>query len=97
VQRIDGSDHAGVARDLYKAQQSNNDKPRERDRAKHLPNLGSSVTLEKEQHDQNHDCDGHHVRLKQWCRYTQPFYRAKYGDGWRNDAIAVQESGAEKS
>jgi hypothetical protein len=95
VERIDGGQHRRIARDLQRPEHRQDREPEQGDRPEHGTDTGRAEPLAGEQRDEDGDRDRHDVGLQHRRRHAQAFHRAKDRDGRRDDAVTVQERGAE--
>jgi hypothetical protein len=58
--------------------------------------LGRAATLDPEQRDQDAQRNRHDVGRKHRCRHLQPLHRREHRDGRRDQAVAVEQRGAEQ-
>ena len=91
VGRIKGRKHPWVGKHVNGTGRANNQKPCGHYRAEQCGDLRRSVTLDREQPDENDDGDGHDVGLEQGSDQLQPF------DGRKTDIAGVMRASPKNS
>ena len=95
TQRVEGREDRRMLRDLHCAGDREHREPDDDDRTEQLADGGRSIALAEEEADDHGHRDRQHVGLERRRDRLQPFHRAEHRDRRRDDAVAVEERGAE--
>jgi hypothetical protein len=95
MQRADRTQDLGVTHDLRHAERGDGEEPGERDGPEEAANARGATLLHGEQGEQHHQRDGHHVVPEVRRDHLQAFHRREHRDGRRDDAVAIEQRGAE--
>ncbi len=82
--------------DLDRAEQTDRGEPDQHDRAEDAADPRGAVFLEGKEQDQEDERRGHHVGLESRRRDPEAFGGAEDGDRGRDDAVAIEQRGAEE-
>jgi hypothetical protein len=96
VARIDGEQHLGTARDTDDAEHGDGHEPQQHDRAEGAAHDRRSAVLDGEQSDQDRDRHRQHIGLEDRGADIEPFQRAEHRDRRGDDAVAIDQRGAEQ-
>ena len=91
----EGPQHLRRLDDLLEAQHEQHDEPDQRDRAEPAADARGAEALHGEQGDQHADGDGQHHRVQRRRRHLEALDGAQHGDGGREQAVAVEQGGAQ--
>ena len=83
--------------DLDRAEGPDRREPDEHDGAEDAPHPPRPVALAEEQEKEEHEREGQDVVLELGRRHLEPLGRAQHRDRRRDDAVAVEEGGAEQA
>ena len=92
---IERFQHLRVVQDADETQHPDGPKPHHHDGSKRLSNGASPPTLNSEKTYQNHNSDGHRIRLEEFGRDIETFHCTQNRNGRGDDAVAINERGAE--
>ena len=94
IQRVKGSEHARVLRDMPYTQRGDTHKPQQHDGAKSLADIRSAIALHKKQRRQNPQSHGQHIFLEFVVDDREAFHCRQHRNRWRYHAIAIKQTGA---
>ncbi len=97
VNRVQPGEDPGLLEDAVEPQPADDEEPHGHDGAEEGPDPRRPPALEEEQGDEEDHGDGHHVGLEEGRGDLQPLHRAHDRDGGRDDAVPVEEGGAEEA
>jgi hypothetical protein len=89
--------HRRVAQDVHHAERRERDEPDTGDRPEADADARRAMALDPEQCDQDAQRDRHDVVREQRRRDFQAFDRRQHRDGRRDQAVAVEQRGAEQA
>ena len=95
MDRVEGVQHRRVLSDMPDAGGRNGNEPDQRDRTEERRHLRGAAELDREQPDEDHHCEGHHIRLERRRHHFQPLRGGEHRQGWRDDRVAVEQSAAD--
>ncbi len=87
--------HLGMLHDLARAQQEQDGEPDQHDRPEQMADAAGAVVLHGEQADQHGHGDRQDHRLEGGRRHVQALDGAQHRDGGRQQAVAVEQGGAQ--
>ena len=96
VKRVDGEKHRGGTQDATDAEDRDDDEPEQHHRPEHLPDGGGAARLRGEEPQQDDERQRHHIGREGAGHHIDPLQRAENGDRRRDDAVAIDERGAEQ-
>jgi hypothetical protein len=82
--------------DLHRAERPDHGEPAKHDRSEHAAHPPRAVTLAEEQEEEDQQRERQHVVLERGCGDLDPLGRAQHRDRGRDDAVAIEEGGAEQ-
>ena len=94
-QRIEGGEDGGMMHDLVEAEPAQARKPQDHHFAENAANRFGAVPLNRKERDENDDGERHNHALKHRRDQPQPFHGGQDRNGRGDDAVAIQEGGAE--
>ncbi len=95
VRGIEREQDLRMTRHLGAAETRQHDEPHRHDRAEELADYAGAAALEQEQRHQQHDRDRQDVGLEHRRRDLKAFDRAQHRNRGRDDAVAVEQGGAD--
>ena len=95
VQR--GQDRGAVRRQAPDADRGDRDEPGGDDGPEHRSQTAGSESLDREQGDEDHQRERKNEGMQHRLGHLEPFDRAEYRDRRRDDAVAVEQCGADES
>ena len=96
VPRAQRAQNRGPANDLEDAERRDRPEPREHDRTEDAAHPRRPVLLKEKEQEEDEQRGRKHVGLKRRCGDLETFSGAEHGDCRRDDAVTVQQGGAEE-
>ncbi len=96
VARVDSQQDRRVARDLQRAENPDHAEPQDHDRAEIAADESRAAPLDDEQGNQQQQSQRHHIGFKRRGCDFQPLNRAQHGNRRCDDAVAVEQRGADQ-
>jgi hypothetical protein len=96
VQRVQGHQHGRVLDDVGQAQGDQGEEPDQGDRPEELADAAGAEALHREQRGEHQQRDGDDHGMHGRRRHLQALDRREHRDGRRDDAVAVEDGGAEQ-
>ena len=97
VPRVERREHLRRLRDGPRAERGDRDEPGEHQRAERRPHARRPEALHHEQREEDDHGDRHDEVAERRGAHLQPFHGAEHGDRRRDDAVAVEQRGAEEA
>ena len=97
AERIESEENARPLRDLPEAEQRQYGEPDQHDRAEEAPHARRPAALHQEEPDQQNERDRDHIGLEERRRDFQPLDGAQHRDRRGDDAVAVEQRGADEA
>ena len=96
MMRAECAQDAGCRNDAAQAEHADGDKPDQHHRPEDVADERGSLALDQEQANQDRDADRNDDRRELGCVELETFDGAQHRDGRRDDAVAVEQRGADQ-
>jgi hypothetical protein len=97
VHRVDRREHRRLAQDLHQAEERQHREPQQRHRTENPADPRGAAALDEKERDENRDGDRDDVRTQRGRGDAETLHRAEHRDRGRDEAVAIQQRGAEQS